>query len=430
MKKTIRKKTSSDTSSVTIQSSDISDKIISSTDVPNETSIYYVEISKRTPNILETKVEPIYSDTVIDIPLTQFGYTKELSEIKEKAGEVFKRFDGKKQVFRVVNPYERYIDNYDKSIGKVINNILSRAYYKLWEILITFPELIDNNNKNFRSAHIAEGPGSFIQACVNYRDKFSKHSKTDSYYGITLHSEDKLVPSFETNSFIPNINRYHQHKTYSLKSSQGDNSKDNGDITNPKTTKNFKKEINDLVDFVTADGGFPWDDEGNQEQEAYKLIFAEIYMALSIQNKGGSFVLKIFDTYCSITLKFILILNELYEKVYVCKPLTSRNSNSEKYIVCIGYKPNKKHLDELDKLYQSNFLNNRYLLDIFPTYEPSIEVKKQITDINITLGNIQFNQINKMIQFIEKNNYWGEEYEKYKNDQIIAHKQWLDKFYS
>jgi hypothetical protein len=33
-------------------------------------------------------------------------------------------------------------------------------------------DLIDVNSKNFVSAHLAEGPGSFIQAVMFYREMF------------------------------------------------------------------------------------------------------------------------------------------------------------------------------------------------------------------------------------------------------------------
>ena len=48
---------------------------------------------------------------------------------------------------------------------------------------------------------------------------------------------------------------------------------------------------------MTADGGFRWNDENYQEQEAYILIFGEIVAALRIQAKGGHFVLKLFESF-------------------------------------------------------------------------------------------------------------------------------------
>ena len=51
-------------------------------------------------------------------------------------------------------------------------------------------------------------------------------------------------------------------------------SRDNGDITDVKTISNFKRDIKKnkkYANLVTADGGFEWNNENYQEQEAYRL---------------------------------------------------------------------------------------------------------------------------------------------------------------
>ena len=45
------------------------------------------------------------------------------------------------------------------------------------------------------------------------------------------------------------------------------------------------------------------------------------------------------------------ILTISYEKIYIHKPKISRLSNSEKYIICIGYKGN--NIELLNKLFHS-----------------------------------------------------------------------------
>ena len=52
-----------------------------------------------------------------------------------------------------------------------------------------------------------------------------------------------------------------------------------------------------------------WIDENYQEQEAYKLILGEIITAFKVQEKGGSFVLKLFEIYTDISIKMISILS-------------------------------------------------------------------------------------------------------------------------
>jgi hypothetical protein len=70
-------------------------------------------------------------------------------------------------------------------------------------------------------------------------------------------------------------------------------------------------------------------------------------MALNLQKESGTFVCKIFDTFNIETLKLLYLLNLSYEKVYLYKPKTSRNCNSEKYIVCLKFRGYNKEIVNL-----------------------------------------------------------------------------------
>jgi len=77
---------------------------------------------------------------------------------------------------------------------------ISRSYFKLWEILHDFKYLlnIDNNDGTlFKTAHIAEGPGGFIECiykyiCSYYKDNIFNKIKI---YGLTLLSDDINIPN-------------------------------------------------------------------------------------------------------------------------------------------------------------------------------------------------------------------------------------------
>ena len=114
-------------------------------------------------------------------------------------------------------------------------------------------------------------------------------------------------------------------------------------------------------ELVTGDGGFDYSsDYSNQENNSLKLIRCEIFLALNIQKKDGNFICKIFDTFHIETIKLLYILNLSYEKVYLYKPRTSRNSNSEKYIVCLNYKGyNKRIVNLMCHSIKTEYLNIR-----------------------------------------------------------------------
>ena len=389
--------------------------------------------------------------TNIDYPRFIFGFQHFIHQTKDKMEEVMKQFENKKKVYQVLNEFERYIDNHDEDIGKISKkyfglgkdkpDILSRGFYKLWEILIIY-DLIDVNNKAFVSAHLAEGPGSFIQATMFFREKFSKYWKDDEYYAITLHSEDegKHVPPLEK-SFTDfyakeKPQRFKLHKTYPKQVAGGDSNKDNGDITNPKTITLFGGEMKQKADLITADGGFEWGNENIQEQEAFRLMFGQIVAAIMNQRKGGHFVCKLFETFTMTSVKFIAILKACYNKVEVIKPLTSRKSNSEKYYVCMDFKYDetskefknisKKLLSMLKAIHEEPKLK---IVDVFSEFEPDKEFLNPIININTQIENKQFRAINEIATFVEEQNFYGDKYQMNRQKQINSAKFWINHFF-
>jgi 23S rRNA U2552 (ribose-2'-O)-methylase RlmE/FtsJ len=409
---------------------------------------------KSDKTIFDSK-EEIVLHTTIDYPRCSLGFQHFIHAVK-KDTEILKQFENKKKVYLVINPFERYIDSYNKSIGDISKtyfdlgkdktpDILSRGFYKLWEMLFMF-DLIDVNKENFVSAHLAEGPGSFIQSTIFYRDMYTKKgvSKNDKYYAITLHPEDTKghVPELEKNfiDFYANEKprRFFQHET--VNKSQSGGGHDNGDLMNPETLNNFyggaNSTVKEKVDLITADGGFEWVNENIQEQEYFKLLFSQIVFAINMQKKGGAFVVKFFETFTTTSFKFVSILNALYDKVFFVKPLTSRPSNSEKYAVCIGFKYSEsdtnlknilKTMNSMhDEIYKNKKLN---IVDIFPKYEFSKTFLSRMILMNTTILNTQFKAISDIITFINSQNYYGDVYQENRENQIEGADYWTKLFF-
>ena len=63
---------------------------------------------------------------------------------------------------------------------------------------------------------------------------------------------------------------------------------DNGDLTQVKTISNFKKDVlksKKYANLITTDGGFEWNDENYQEQEAYIDWFRSNSICIEGTNK-------------------------------------------------------------------------------------------------------------------------------------------------
>lgn len=290
---------------------------------------------------------------------------------------------------------------------------LSRAYFKLFEILVDF-KLIDNT-KILRIGSLAEGPGGFIEATINYRKRIVKTK--DDITAITLFSTNKDIPGWnKSKNFLkknPNVDiNYGKDET--------------GDLYNKDNIIHYASLFDNDADFITADGGFDFSYNFNkQEQLSYRIILCEIVSALSIQKVGGSFVCKIFDMYTEITQSLIYLLYSFYDNVYITKPNTSRTANSEKYVVCKGF----RGIDEyyLTKLYVviDNFKhitnNNMFVNQIFK-YNFDNEFIKNLTNINTQFYNNQIKSIDKTLSLIKHNNLNIEFNSTIKEQTILAYK--------
>ncbi len=129
----------------------------------------------------------------------------------------------------------------------------------------------------------------------------------------------------------------------------------------------------------------------------------------------------------------LLFAEILFSFVYIYKPFLSRSSNSEKYIIAKKFIPGKdfeKKIKKLEQLLENiNNLDNKYLFDIISDFTISDKLIKKITEMNIFLSSEQFIEMNKIITYINKKDYFGEDYHNYKNNQIKATEFWINLFY-
>ena len=376
-------------------------------------------------------------------PLFSLGFHSFIHRTKDSMS-ITNKLKTKNKFYYVANPFEHIINDYSGSLSNLTNlylniknkedRILSRAFYKMWEILFMF-DLITKEDITYSA--LAEGPGAFLQAVIMYKEKFLNGVKKDKIFAVTIHAEEgkninigKQFLGFYKKKYPGLINL---HKTFTKKTANKYKSKDNGDLTKVKTISLFKKDMNKQkrkADLITADGGFQWKDENYQEQEAYALIIGEILAALNVQNVGGSFVLKLFETFTNVSLKLIYILTYFYEESYIYKPHFSRLSNSEKYIICKGFKklPVKNTIKVLETILEKMNTTD-YLNDIFLDVELPKDFIGTFQNINTEIANNQQILINKIIKYIKGNNYFGDKYHQYKKQQIDSTEYWSKLFF-
>jgi cap1 methyltransferase len=87
--------------------------------------------------------------------------------------------------------------------------------------------------------------------------------------------------------------------------------------------------------------------EEDQEQLNRQLIMCEILCALSALRTGGNFICKFFDTLSPFTAGLIYLLYRSFSRISIIKPLMSRATNGERYLVCESKCPNTESVQHL-----------------------------------------------------------------------------------
>ena len=321
---------------------------------------------------------------------------------------------------KITNNYEYIhtsIPNSKYSISKL--KPLSRAFYKLIEICNVFSILEKYKDTNITTFHLAEGPGGFVEA-IN----FIRKNTNDKYFAITLLDDDNdNVPGWKKSGLFLRKNKH-------IKIEKG--VEGYGDLYNPENYKHYGRSFKGKVDFITADGGFDFSiDFNNQENMAIRLIFTEIIYAITMQKKGGSFVIKMFDTFLKSSIDMIYLLCTMYENINICKPCTSRIANSERYIVCTGFKyDNIDHLHDkfytVLKVLNHPSLETSFIKSLFNINYP-YKFKQTMEEINSIIGGQQIENIQTTVRFIENKERRSEKIQQKRDSNIQKCISWCIK---
>lgn len=358
-------------------------------------------------------------------PLFSLGFNHYIHQRKDKLEVLKKPEYASRNLHHVVNPFEHRVPNHSTDIATTAlqyfktDHIISRAFYKIWEMLLMF-DLADTP-KALTSVHIAEAPGSFLQALSAYRDMFYAPTSSKDKH-VTISVEPTRT---KNEGYVPEYDVLISSDPKMTIAKHGNN-----DITDPRVLQQFTSGLASTADLVTADGGFNWANENYQEQEAYHLLFAEILAALKVQKKGGHFVLKVFEHFTPVTIKLMGMLTDCYQEVHIVKPMMSRLSNSERYLVCVNYQgiaaATLRALEEANNAIHAN--KDKYLHDIFPAFNINEPTKLLIRGIAVGLANAQHRMINDMLTYLKGGNYYGKRY----HDLILAQKKandfWISYF--
>jgi 23S rRNA U2552 (ribose-2'-O)-methylase RlmE/FtsJ len=324
----------------------------------------------------------------------------------------YKKYTNPYEFIHTVVPYKH------KSISKY--KPLSRSYFKMIEILNLLKININDDAAGaISSFHLAEGPGGFIEALLHTRN-----NKNDRYIGMTIiNDNDSNVPGWKkSNNFLL------KHKNVFIeKAADG-----TGNLLNIENFKYCYSKYANSMEIITADGGFDFSHDFNkQEINITNLLFSQIAYAIIMQKSGGTFILKIFDSFMQHTVDLLYLLSSFYQKVYIIKPNTSRHANSERYIVCKGFIFNNTS-DYFFNLLLPPFMDimnnpdNKYV-HRFLNIDVSLFFSIKLHEYNAIFGQQQLENIYNTFSIINNKS----KYEKYANNMknnIVKCIHWCNKF--
>lgn len=207
---------------------------------------------------------------------------------------------------------------------------LSRSFFKMIEMLevAQFFQTLSKQQSSIRSAHVAEGPGGFIEAlsdrCSLYKKPLAKA------FAITLKPNGNNVPGWRrAHSFLQ------RHPEVLIHYGRDGT----GDIYHIENQNSFLELCSSRVHLFTADGGFDFsEDYSTQEKNVFPLLIASAKIGLQSLCQNGLFIMKLFDVFGEPTHILLRYITSCFREWILYKPVTSRPCNSERYLVCRGFR--------------------------------------------------------------------------------------------
>lgn len=386
-----------------------------------------IQLSTKDVSLLEKEDNNVIMSSTVNLPLISLGFHSFIHRTKS-AMIITDKLQTKNKFYMIVNPFETEIQNYDDSLKALIKPYLnskedkdefnSPEFYELWEILFLF-NLADK--KDLVSAIISDDPKPYNTALEYFRDKLTTSTSGSKVYNVIQSGGSSNITKADgpNNMLDESIVLEGGAKKRKVKS---------GGASNVDISK-----IKDKLDLIIAttyhsnETGFLY-----TEQENYKYIVSRLISALQTQDNKGSMILKIDETFTTPSIKLLYIINYFYESVHIFKPCFSKYTNANKYLICQGFKnssSNKNIIKSLQNILDTmNKYSNKYVYDVYPDLQVPKDYLNKIKFSNIKLTNQEQIMINDIIVYIKNNNYFGEDYHKYRNNQIQLTKWWIEHY--
>jgi 23S rRNA U2552 (ribose-2'-O)-methylase RlmE/FtsJ len=298
---------------------------------------------------------PLPSDTLANPFWTSIWNESPHEEINQLKQEItpYEKAQTWETLKKLSNPYElvytHEAEKFPPSLA--IQKPLSRSYFKMIEMLEVshFFQNLPKQTQVIRSAHVAEGPGGFIEAICERASLYSK--KVSKALGMTLRPTGSNVPGWrKAYSFLKSHPEVIIH--YGIDGT--------GDIYSSVNQQSFIETCGGKVQIFTADGGFDFsEDYSTQEQNVFPLLIASAKIGIQCLGQDGLFIMKVFDIFGQPTQFLIRLITYCFKEWTLYKPATSRPCNSERYLLCRGFRKCHPEVLRILTYMESQYASNR-----------------------------------------------------------------------
>lgn len=301
---------------------------------------------------------------------------------------------------------------------------VTNAWLKYYE-LYSIHNIVPLGAKKFKAFFNAELPGAALCAFNHYMATMRPDCDFD-WRASSLSPEvgNTAVLGDSYGLYAANTDRWLMEVGDSAHRNDDNTSgtrRNNGDATNIENIRDWAAKLAPGVDFYSHDAGIDVSEgEGgelnfNRQEEANARLHLGCALAgFMCLKKGGAFIAKQYTFFETLTWNLILIYSTLFDKFYVCKPLTSRPYNSEVYLVGLGYRGISDELrDALEKkltapadefmrpIVPRDALDSAVLADVIRAARTIFGQQVQFIEENLALFNVWGNRLEKLNKEIE-----------------------------
>jgi hypothetical protein len=302
---------------------------------------------------------------------------------------------------KITNPYEYVFLSWNRRSSRSVSTRqpLSRSYFKmveLWKQVNVGTELatLIARDGGLKTAHAAEGPGGFIEACWEQGERQGwQVQQTDA---ITLRSDARNIPGWRKAArFLAERPQIHIHE----------GADGTGDILK-RINQDAFVAIAQGAHLYTADGGFDFSsDYDAQEDSIFPLLVAEFLIGLQVLTPGGCMIIKCFDTLERPTQDLLWMASRCFCEWSLVKPKTSRAGNAERYFVGKG---RLTHIEDTIAFLQTIQEQQAWytpLLEIQEDRKEWIVWRQQILEFQERLEHQEYDVIRKTLDLIHAHDF-------------------------